>query len=191
MSETKSEATPIQMAGLVVTGLVIANIAFYFLSNLYYEDRSAIYGEVTAAHIDRVRIYFGIFTGSIAAGTVASSLRPLIVGHVLAGLFAIASVVGGIVAFTHEMTRVLPVALLVGGLVMALLVWKSLMKSRSAWAFLIGMTSVLSAVMLFGSTKLRGVLDVQLYIALIIPGMLAVTTAALAMIRDNYKDVQG
>jgi hypothetical protein len=189
-SDVKSEATPIQIAGLVVTATVITNIAFYFLSDLYYDDRSAIYGEVTALHIQQVRINFGIFTGSIAIGSVLASLRPLYVGHVLAGLAALAGLVGGVAAFAHDMTPVLPASLVVGGLVMAVLVWKSLMKSRSAWAFLIGMTSVLSAVMLFGSTKLRSALDVQLYIALIIPGLLAVATTALAMVRDDYKEAQ-
>jgi len=186
----KSEATPIQIAGLVATGLVIANVAFYFLSDLYYEDRSAVYGMVTGEHISQVRINFSIFTGAIGIGTVVATIRPSIVGHVLAGLFAIAGLVGGVAAFMHDLTPVLPASLIVGGAVMALLVWKSLMKSRSAWSFLIGMTSVLSAVMLFGSTKLRGVLDVQLYIALIIPGLLAVATTALAMTRDDYKDAQ-
>lgn len=190
MSDAKSEATPIQIAGLVATGLVIANVAFYFLSTLYYEDRSAMYGVVTADHIQKVRINFALFTGSIAAGSMLASLRPLYVGHVLAGLFALAGIVGGVAALSKQMTPVLPASLMLGGIVMALLVWKSLMKSRGAWAFLIGMTSTLAAVMLFGSTKLRGVLDVQLYIALIIPGMLAVATVALAMVRDDYKEAQ-
>ena len=190
MSEPKSEATPIQIAGLVVTGLVIANVAFYFLSTLYFEDRSAMYGMVSDSHIQRVRINFGLFTGSIAAGSILASLRPLYVGHVLAGLFALAGIVGGVAALAKELTPVLPASLMVGGVVMSVLVWKSLMKSRAAWAFLIGMTSSLSAVMLFGSTKLRGALDVQLYIALIIPGLLAVATVALAMVRDDYKEAQ-
>ena len=190
MNDTKSEATPIQIAGLVTTGLVIANVAFYFLSNLYYEDRSALYGAVTAGHIQQVRINFGLFTGSIAIGSILASLRPLYVGHVLAGLFALGAIVGGVAALSKEMMPVLPASLMVGGVVMAVLVWKSLMKSRAAWAFLIAMTSTLAAVMLFGSTKLRGALDVQLYIALIIPGLLAVATIALAMVRDDYKEAQ-
>lgn len=190
MSDTKSEATPIQIAGLVVTALVITNIAFYFLSDLYFEDRSAVYGVVTGGHIQQVRINFGLFTGSIAIGSVLASLRPLYVGHLLAGLFGLVAIVGGVAALAKEMTPVLPASLMLGGVVMALLVWKSLMKSRAAWAFLIGMTSTLSAVMLFGSTKLRGVLDVQLYIALIIPGLLAVATVALAMLRDDYREAQ-
>lgn len=188
MTDAKSEASPVQIAGLVVTGLVIANVAFYFLSDLYYEDRSAIYGMVTADHIQKVRINFGIFTGSVALGSILASLRPLYVGHILAGLTAIAGVVAGVAAFAHDMTPVLPASLIVGSTIMAILVWKSLMKVRAAWSFLIGMTSVLSAVMLFGSTKLRSALDVQLYIALIIPGLLAVATIALAMTRADYKE---
>lgn len=190
MSDAKSEASPLQIAGLVATGLVIANVAFYFLSSMYYEDRSSIYGEVTAAHIQQVRINFAIFTGSVGLGTIAASARPLIVGHGLAGLFSIASLVAGVSAATHDMTPVLPASLIVGGIVMALLVWKSLMKVRAAWSFLIGMTSVLAAVMLFGATKLRSALEVQLYIALVIPGLLAVATTALSMARDDYQETR-
>lgn len=188
--DAADRASPAQIAGMLAVATVIANVAFYFLSDMYYEDRSAVYGMVTADHVAQVRINFGIFTGSVAMGGVLASLQPRYVGHLLAGLAAIAGVVGGVSAAAHEMTPVLPASLIVGGGVMAVLVWKSLMKVRAAWAFLIGMTSVLSAVMLFGATKLRSALDVQLYIALIIPGLLAVATTALSMTRDDYKDAQ-
>ncbi len=177
-----------QIAGLVVTACVIANIGFYFLSDLYFEDRSAIYGSVTTGHINDVRIAFAIFTGSLGLTSIAAAMRPMWVGHGIAAAASIAAVLGGVSAALHDMTAVLPVALIVTGIVLALLIWKSLEKVRGAWAFLIGMTSVLAAVLLFGATKVRGSLDVGLWIALIIPGMLAVATVALAMTRDDYRE---
>ncbi len=177
-----------QIAGLVFTGCVIANIAFYFLSDLYFEDRSAIYGSVTSGHINDVRIAFAVFTGSIGLASVIAALQPMWIGHGIAAASSVAALLAGLSAAYHEMTPVLPAALIVTGIILALLVWKSFEGIRAAWAFLIGMTSVLSAVLLFGATKVRGVLDVGLWTALIIPGLLAVATIALSMTRDDYRE---
>ncbi len=177
-----------QIAGLVTTACVIANIGFYFLSDLYFEDRSAIYGSVTGDHVNDVRIAFAVFTGSIGLASVIAALQPMWIGHGIAAATAVAALVGGVSAASHDITPVLPASLIVTGVVLAVLIWKSLEKVRGAWAFLIGMTSVLSAVLLFGATKVRGVLGVGLWTALIIPGLLAVATMALSMTRDDYRE---
>jgi hypothetical protein len=177
-----------QIAGLVVTGCVIANIGFYFLSDLYFTDRSAIYGSVTTGHVNDVRIAFAVFTGSIGLAAVLASLQPRWIGHGIAAVASVAAVLAGFTALFHDMTAVLPASLIVTGIVLDVLIWKSLARVRGAWAFLIGMTSVLSAVLLFGATKIRGVLDVGLWTALIIPGLLAVATIALSMTRDDYRE---
>ncbi len=184
----REPASAAQIAGIVVVSTVVTNIAFYFLSGLYFEDRSAIYGGVTPDHISSVRFAFGVFTGSVAIASVIASLHPRLVGHAIAGITGILALVAGVAAFWKGLTPVLPSALIVSGLVLFLLVWKSLERVRGAWSFLIGMTSVFSAVLLFGSTKVRGALDVGLWTALIIPGMLAVATIALSMTRDDYRD---
>lgn len=177
-----------QIAGLVVTACVITNIAFYFLSSLYFEDRTAIYGAVTSGHINDVRITFAMFTGSIGLASVIAALKPMWVGHGIASVAALAAMAAGIGAATRDMTPVLPAALIVTSLILGVLIWRSLAKARGAWSFLIGITSVLAAVLLFGATKVRGVLGVGLWTALIIPGLLAVATVALSMIRDDYRD---
>ncbi|MBA3464477.1 MAG: hypothetical protein H0T46_31385 [Deltaproteobacteria bacterium] len=187
MSE-KSEGTPIQVAGLVVTAAVITNIAFYFLSDLYFEDRSAMYGAVSDAHINNVRLHFGIFTGSISLSAIFAAFWPRILGHVLAAMLGVVAIVAGVGAISRNMHPVLPAALIVAGVMLAVLVWKSFERSRVAWAFLIGMTSSLAAVLLFGSTKVRSVFDIGLWTALIIPGKLVVCTVALAMVRDDYRE---
>lgn len=187
MSE-KSEGTPIQVAGLVVTAAVITNIAFYFLSDLYFEDRSAMYGAVTDHDINRVRLHFGIFTGTISAGAIIAAVQPRLLGHALAAAFGIGAIVAGVAAISRNMHPVLPAALIAAGIMLDILVWRSFERSRVAWAFLIGMTATLAAVLLFGSTKVRSVFDVGLWTALIIPGLLTVTTVALAMVRDDYRE---
>jgi hypothetical protein len=42
--------------------------------------------------------------------------------------------------------------------------------------------------MLFGSTKVRGALGIGLWYAMIFPGLLAVATAALLLVRRDYRD---
>jgi hypothetical protein len=180
--------TAMQIAGIVVVSAVLLNLAFYFLSGLYFEDRTVIYGAVTGGHISDVRLAFGVFTGSVAIASIVAAAQPRVVGHGIAALAGLMSLVAGVAAFSKGMTPVLPAALIVSGLIMFLLVWKSLEGARGAWAFLIGMTAVFSAVLLFGSTKVRGALDIGLWTALIIPGFLAVATVALAMTRDDYRD---
>jgi hypothetical protein len=188
VADAKSEGTPIQIAGLVVTAAVITNIAFYFLSDLYFEDRTVIYGAVSSAHVNTVRMNFGIFTGSISIGAIIAAMQPRILGHALAGAFGLAAIIASIAAISHDMHPVLPGALLASGILLDVLVWRSLARSRAAWSFLIGMTATLAAVLLFGATKVRNVFDIGLWTALIIPGLLAVCTVALAMVRDDYRE---
>lgn len=191
LAKRASDAPPMppqQVIGIIVVTALLLNVAFYFLSGMYFDDRSAIYGVVTAEHIADVRVQFGIFTAAVAAASVVSVMRP---GWIAIGVPAVASVaalVAGVSAFAHDMTPVLPGALCVAGVVLALLIWKTIEQRRAAWAFLIGMTSVLSAVLLFGATKVRGVLETGLWTALIIPGLLAVATVALTQLRAEFRD---
>ena len=186
-AETDTRQT-LQIAGLVVAACAITNVAFYFLSNLYFQDRSAMYGVATTDHITGVRLTFGVFTGIVGLATVAATVAPRWVGHGIAAITGVAAIVAGIGAASVGMTAVLPASLLVAGLVFPVLVWKSLQRVRGAWAFLIGMCAVFATVLLFGATKVRGALGVGLWTALIIPGVLTVGTVALAMLRDDYRD---
>jgi hypothetical protein len=181
-------ATPLQVGGIVLAACVFANVAFKFLADQYFSERIKIYGAESAAHIAQVKLNFAVFSLALGIGAVVVALSPRIIGHLIAGVAALASLAGGVAAMTHDMTPVLPASLLLLGLVMTVLVWRSLLNERAPWSFLIGMTSVMAAVLLFGATKVRNVLDVGLWTALIIPGLLAVATVALAMIRDDYRE---
>jgi hypothetical protein len=96
--------------------------------------------------------------------------------------------VGGVAALVADFNLVLPVALFLTGSLFLVLTWKSLERSRAAWAFLVALCAVFAVVMLFGSTKVRNHTGVGLYYAMIIPGMLWVATVALALVRDDYRD---
>lgn len=177
-----------QVAVIIGIAVLLTNAAFYFLSGKYFEDRAAIYGGVTPEHVAGVRTAFGVFSGAVGAVSIFAAWQPMFVGHIIAALTSVAALIAGVNAATHDMTAVLPASLLVSSGVIGALVWKSLDRSRAAWAFLVGMTSILSAVLLFGATKVRNVLDVGLWTALIIPGLLAVATVALTLVRDEYRD---
>lgn len=176
-----------QLATVVVITTVVLNVLFYVLSNLYFEDRAAMYGMASDDHIRGVRIAFGYFTGSVAIATVCAVIAPRAIGHGLGAAAGLLALVGAYGATAKDMHPVLPATLLVVGLLVPVLVWQSLVRSRAAWSFLIAICAVLGIVTLFGATKVRTAAGIGLWDALIIPGLLAVATAALAMTRDAYR----
>ena len=177
-----------QVGGIVITAVAILNVAFYFLSVMYFDDRAARFGALSEAQISGVRGAFAMFTGSIGIASIISTLAPREIGHGIAGLAGLGSLYAAYGAFSHEMPGVLTAALVVLGVAFPLLVWRSLARSRAAWAALTSLCSVYATVLLFGAPKVRGILGVGLWTALIIPGLLAVATVAMTMIRDDYRD---
>ncbi len=177
-----------QIAGLVVTACVITNIAFYFLSNLYFEDRAAQFGVATSEQVFSVRLAFAVFTASIGLASIIAALAPWSVAHAITGAAGAMSLFGAVGAFSRGMTPVLGASLLVLGIAFPLLTWRSLLRARAAWSVLIALCSVYGVVLLFGAPKVRGILGIGLWTALIIPGMLTVGTVALAMVSDRYRE---
>ena len=177
-----------KIAGIVVGVTVVLNVLFIFLSGAYFQDRAAIHGPVSDAEISSVRMGFAVFSGLTAAAACAAVFYPRLVGHALPLLTSLAAFVAAAAGYSKGLHIVLPVTLALVGLLLPLLVWKSYFKSRAGWSFLAGMVGVLAVVMLFGSTKVRNVIGIGLWYSMIIPGLLAVATAALAMIRNQYRD---
>jgi len=174
---------------LIVLGVaVVLNAVFMYLSGAYFADRAAIHGPVSDAEIRSVRMAFGVFTGLTALGACAAVYFPRLVAHGIPLATALAAFVAAAAGYSKGLHIVLPVTLLLVGLILPVLVWKSYEKSRAGWAFLSGMIGILAVVMLFGSTKVRNVVGIGLWYAMIVPGLLAVGTAALAMIRRSYRD---
>jgi hypothetical protein len=79
--------------------------------------------------------------------------------------------------------------LLVAGVLMPVLAWHSFFRrSRPAWAFLVAICGVFAVVELFGAPKVRGALDVSLWLTMILPGLNVVAVAALISLRADYLD---
>jgi hypothetical protein len=179
----------IQIAWLVLTFCVLLNAAFYFLSDLYFADRATRFGLAELAQINGVRAAFAIFTVLVGVGAAGAAFAPRLIGHGLALAAGVMSLIGSFFAFGQGLPGVLGTTMLVLGGVFPVLVWRSLARSRGAWSFLIATCAVYSLILLFGAPKVRGLLGIGLWHALIAPGMLAVAAAALAMLRGEYQEI--
>jgi hypothetical protein len=184
MSETARapHRSQLQAIGLFVGMLSVLNGVFWVLSSFYVKDKPQV-----ALELGMIRMAFATLSTVVAVMGFVAALAPRAIGHALAGIAAIASIVGGISALAGSLPPVLGVTLLVIGLVLPLLVWGSLVESRSSWAFLISVLSVLAVVTFFGAPKVRHVLGIGLWYALIIPGLMIVAVIALSMLRDTYR----
>jgi hypothetical protein len=111
-----------------------------------------------------------------------------LIGHVLAAMIALASLVGGIAALAKGMPPVMGLTMLVVGGALVPLVWKSLHRSRAAWSFLVAIVTVLGIVTLFGAPKIRTVLGIDLGFAMIIPVIMIGCVVALAQVAREYRD---
>lgn len=175
--------------GLIGGGCVAICVAFYFLSQAYYDDRMKGGAVFTEEHIRGVRVAFTTFMLSLSAAACASTLAPRIIGHSLGLAAGLLAIVGGSVAFSQpEIHIVLPIALLATGILFVALTVLSFLGKRAGWAFLVAMCAVFSVLMLFGSTKVRNHLGVGIYYALIVPGLLCIATIALTLLRREYRE---
>ena len=177
-----------RIAGIIVGVAVLLNVLFMFLSGEYFADRVRIHGPVSDAEITSARMGFAVFTGSTALAACAAVFRPRLVAHILPLVASLAAFVAAAAGYSKGLHIVLPVTLLLVGMILPLLVWKSFENSRAGWAFLSGMIGVFAVVMLFGSTKVRNVMGIGFWYSMVIPGLLGVGTAALGMIRRRYRD---
>ena len=172
-----------QMAGVVAGAAFTFNSLFWVASHFYFKDKP-----LEAADAGDVRIAFLTLSLIVSAMAYGAALAPRLIGHGLAIAMGIASFVGGIAVFAKDMQPVMGMTMLVMGGLIPWLTWKSLHHSRSAWSFLIAIMAVWGAVCFFGAPKIRHLLDIGLWHALIIPGLQVVGVIALTMLRDEYRD---
>ncbi|MFN0253373.1 MAG: hypothetical protein ACKV2T_41265 [Kofleriaceae bacterium] len=195
-----------QVAVIIAVSVALLNVAFYFLSQMYFDDRAAtqaltpgerfgvensvtLRAQFDAAALKGSRFAFAIMSSIIGLAAVVAQFAPRYTSHLLAGLVGVLALLGAIVTRQKDFHVVLPVALGVTGVAMIGLVYLSLAsKSRAAWAFLTATCAVGALVMLFGATKVRNALDVSLYYTLIVPGILVVATVMLVAISDDYAE---
>ncbi len=181
----------IRMIILVAFGVALANAAFFVLSMLYF-DAHKIHmpgvGEVIDAEgRGHARQSFAILSAIIGLAVLVAERAPREIGHALATLLGLASLAASFGAFDRGLPAVMGVTLLVVGLMMPVLAYGSWQKSRPAWAFLIALVAVFGGVDLFGAPKVRGLLGIGLWTAMILPGLQIVTVIALASLRGEYR----
>ncbi len=168
------------------------NVLFFFLSGFYFEDKRASQGlmsEITSSTVSSTRVAFGIFSGLTAALLAASMFQPKWVGHGIAAVMGLASLIAAVAAFRAGTPMSLGVSLVVIGFLYPALVVLSLLRtSRAAWAFLCALCWVLGVIMLLGAPKIRSQIDIGLWTAMIIPGLLIVGAIGLTMVRREYRD---
>lgn len=181
----------IQLTIIIAVSVLLLNVLFYFLSGYYYDDKKATQGmmsTITASTVTSTRVSFGIFSGVTGAALVGSLFSPKWVGHIIAGGFGVAAFVAAIFAGRAGTPLALTVSLVViGALFPALSILSLMRRSRAAWAFLSSMCWVLAIIMLFGAPKIRSQIDIGLWTAMLIPGLLAAAATALTMVRRDYR----
>jgi len=101
---------------------------------------------------------------------------------------ALGSTIAGLAALGTSIPMVLGVALVLLGVLVPLMVWRSLVYSRAAWSFLLSTCAVLGLILMFGAPKVRGLLGIGLWTAMIIPGLLVLGAVALGLARRDYRE---
>ncbi len=181
----------VQLTIIIAVSLVLLNVVFYFLSGFYYDDKRASQGmmsTITASTVSSTRVSFGIFSGVTGLTLIGSMFAPKWVGHTVAAAFGLAAFIAAYFAGRAGTPLALTVSLaVIGALFPSLAVLSLLRRSRGAWAFLCSMCWVLAVVMLFGAPKIRSQIDIGLWTAMLIPGLLAVAATALTMVRRDYR----
>jgi hypothetical protein len=167
---------------IVITGsLVSFNSLFYLLSKLWFEDHHD-------SDLAMIRVAFLILTALVAGASFGAALAPRAIGHLLSLATGVAALVGGIAALTNGLPGVMGVTLMVLGVMTPVLAFYSFQQSRAAWSVLVAILVVFSAVSFFGAPKVRGVLHIGLWTALIAPGLMIIAVIALAMVRGEYRE---
>jgi hypothetical protein len=173
--ESEPSKSASQLAVFVATSAAGLNVLFYLASGHYYAGRPDI------AALGGVRIAFAALTISVGLAAIGAAKMPGAVGHGLAVLLGLATFAAGI-AGASSMPPVMTATLLVVGALMPVLAWRSLTGSRPAWSFLISLLAVFAAVTFFGAPKIRTLLGIGIWTALIVPGLLIAAVCALAMV---------
>jgi hypothetical protein len=187
-----AEPNLLQVASFVAIFVVVANVMFYVLSWMYFDDKansaSMMLDPVDGSHETAVRVQFAIFSVVVGMASFLAGFSPRLVGHAIPTLVGVGTLVAAGAAYMKDLPMVLPITLLLLGVFMPVLAWKSLQRVRGAWAFLLAICMVFATCLFFGAPKVRGLLHVNLWTALIIPGILVVASISLNLISDDYKE---
>jgi hypothetical protein len=170
-----------RMAVGLSSTLLMINVGFFILSGLWFDDHKD-------ADLAMIRVAFGALTFVVCAASFGAALAPRAIGHLLGFVTGITAFVAGIAALAQGLPNVMGVTLLVLGVVAPVLAYYSWQRSRAAWSVLISILAVFTLVTFFGAPKVRGVLHIGLWSALIAPGLMLVAVIALSMLRAEYRE---
>jgi hypothetical protein len=184
------EPTPrkqsLKMAGVIAATVLGANALFSLMAGLYYKGHSA----QALIDIGSIRIAFGVLSLSIAGMAYVAAFAPRLIGHAIGFAAGTAALAGGFASLGTSFPGIVAAALLVTGVVLPVLTWRSMRHSRPAWAFLVAVLAVLATVTFFGAPKMRNVLGIGLWYAMIIPAVYVIGVIALSMVRSEYREQQ-
>lgn len=178
---TRSSVTGAAISAVVA--LVFFNAAFYYLSGNYFEAHAS---EYTPERMTHVRTVFAIASAVLIAVNFLVGLQRHIGAHVLAVLLGLGGIFAGVASLVTGLPAVLGVTQLVAGTLMPVLAWFSYRGKRAPWAFLVAMCGVFAVTDMFGAPKIGHMLSVNLWTALVIPGLYAVAAVALIQLRGSY-----
>lgn len=182
-----------QILPWIAGAVFFVNLAFFGFSMLYFQGKVDFVpnvGEVprySSEAILQIRLAFLTFSLVVAVATFLAALFPYYVSHAVMSAFALAALVGGVMAWRADLPGVLAVAQLVLGALLAALVPLSFQGNRAAWSFLLSIAAVLAIVTFFGAPKVRNVLDIGLWSTLTFPGLATVAMVAFISIRERYR----
>ncbi len=161
----------------VISGVVALVLVALFWATTTPDYRSQTLGSFIAM----VVIIIGALLSAMA--------KPREVGHALAALFGAAALLAGLGSFSGSLPRLLSLVLVTMGVFALPLTYASFTRrSRPAWAFLAAILGVMGVCTLFGAPKIRALMEVNMWIALMVPGLLVVATSALGMIANDYRE---
>lgn len=172
------------------TALVL-NAAFYFLSSAYFEAHkigAPGVGDIVDTHaLGEARWAFFSLTMLVLGCAIAAAIAPRIIGHALAVVIGVGALIGAYGSVSHNMPSVMTAVLIAVGLLLPVLGHFSWRGSRAAWSFMISIICVFGIVTFFGAPKVRNILGIGFWTAMMLPSIQFVCVAALAMVRGEYR----
>ncbi len=184
-----------RIAILCIVAFVATNVVFYWLSHNYFEPHlQVLLGKgsvptVSPEEVTAVRLSFAVFAGAGAGAAFLAGIWTRVTAHLLTALLGVLTLVASYGSFSHDLTKVLGVTLLIAGVLLPVLSWQSYFhRARPAWAFLIAICGVFAVAELFGAPKVARGLGISLWLTMILPGLNVVAAFALASLRGEYVD---
>jgi hypothetical protein len=186
---TRQIATGTRMA-IIGTALAF-NGAFYWLSSLYFDAHKLSapgVGEIVdTTALGNARWAFFTLTMLVCGIAVGASMAPRIIGHVLAVVIGLGALAGVYGSLSHHMPSVMTAVLIAVAVLLPTLAHFSWRGSRAAWSFMISIICVFGIVTFFGAPKVRNILGIGFWTAMLLPAIQFAAVAALSMVRGEYR----